>query len=349
MNKKLNRALLTAAFTLLILTTATPALAETTRGNAGSMGYTQTTGTLNGANYVIRIPDNWNGRLIVGCHAYFINRDPNQQFQFDDLAATFIAQGYAYAASDYGAQGYCVNAGFNQTYELTRYVISNYNVTGRVFLFGGSMGGQIALLLGEKYPNVYSGVLDICGPKDLVTMYNDGSYLASATLEQIRAFFGWPATAPADSTVQFFKDFAAKSGVDLIAETGGSPTTAPQAYEKISPINHVNIGIPVISLVGTKDYIVALSQTQTYQSAITAAGHSESYKMIVVQGGGHIDAVTMAQAPAALSQLLASVPSDDIIPEIPPLALLLSIFTVATILLLAGKKLVGKQAHFHPF
>jgi len=346
MNRKLICTLFTTVLALLILSTAAPALAETTRGNAGSMGYTQTTGNLGGANYVIRIPDTWNGRLLVGCHAYFIDRDPNQQFQFDDLAAVFIAKGYAYAASDYGAQGYCVNAGFNQTYELTQFVKSHYNNVTEVFLFGGSMGGQIALLLGEKYPDIYSGVLDICGPKDLVTMYNDGSYIAGATLEQIRAFYGWPATVPADSTVQFFKDFAAKSGVDLVAETGGSPTTVPQAYEKISPLNHVNISIKVISLVGTKDYIVALSQTQAYLNAVNAAGHSESYKIIEVSGGGHLDAVTMEKAEDALQELLESVP---IGPEIPPLAILLSIFTVATILLLAAKKLLGKQAHVHPF
>jgi acetyl esterase/lipase len=342
MNKK-NSTLFTTALALLIVTSlVSPAAAETTRGNAGSVSYTQTTGNLNGANYVIRIPDNWNGRLLVGCHAYFVDRDPDQQFQFDDLASTFIAQGYAYASSDYGAQGYCMNAGFNQTYELTLFVKSHYNVS-LVILVGGSMGGEIALLLGEKYPNIYSGVLDICGPKDLVTMYNDGSYLAGATLEQIRAFYGWPASIPADSTVQFFKDFATKSGVDLIAETGGAPTAVPQAYEKISPVNHVNISIPVISLVGDKDYIVPLSQTQAYQNAVTAAGHSELYKIIVVQNGGHLDAVTMAQASAALSQLIS------IVPEVPPFAVLVSLFVVATILLLAGKKLLANKPNFHPF
>jgi pimeloyl-ACP methyl ester carboxylesterase len=306
MKKKFKTILFTTLVFSMLLSIA-PAIAETavtSRGNASGMGYTQTNGNLGGANYVIRIPDTWNGVLIVGCHAYFTNRDPNQELQFDSLAAIFISQGYGYASSDYGAQGYCVNAGVNATYQLTQYVINNYNVTGKVYIFGGSMGGEIALLLGEKYPNIYSGVLDMCGPKNLVTMYNDGSYLAGASLEQIRQFYGWPASAPADSTVQFFKDYATTAGIDLVAETGGSPTTAPQVYEKISPINHVNISIPVISLVGNKDYIVPLSQTEAYQSAITAAGHSDLYKMITVPGGGHIDTITLAQAPTALAQLI---------------------------------------------
>lgn len=306
MNKKIRNIFLTS-LVLIILTAIAPAMGETstTRGSANGMGYTQTTGNLGGANYVVRMPDSWNGMLIVGCHAYFMNRDPNQEFQFDNLAAVFIGQGYAYAASDYGAQGYCVNAGVNQTYQLTEYVISNYSVTGKVFIFGGSMGGEIALLLGEKYPGIYSGVLDMCGPKDLAASYSSGVVLAGSSLEQIRQIYGWPLSAPADATVQSFKDFAVTSGIDLVAETGGTPTTAPQAYEKISPVNHVNISIPIISLVGSNDYIVPLSQTNGYQSAVAAAGHSDLYRMIVVQGGGHIDAVTLVQAPAALSQLIA--------------------------------------------
>jgi Putative esterase len=299
----------TIVFTILVfsmLLSIDPAIAEsavTSHGNAFGMGYTQTNGNLGGANYVIRIPDTWNGVLIVGCHAYFTNRDPNQELQFDSLAAIFISQGYAYASSDYGAQGYCVTAGVNATYQLTQYVINNFNVTGKVYIFGGSMGGEIALLLGEKYPNLYSGVLDICGPKDLVTVYSNGAILASSSLDGIRAIYGWPPSV-SDATCQKMKDFAIVSGVDLVAETGGTPDTVPQAYAQISPVNHVNISIPVISLVGTADYIVPLSQTNSYQNAVTAAGHSDLYKMITVPGGGHIDVITLAQAPAALAQLI---------------------------------------------
>ena len=198
MKKKFKTILFTTLVFSMLLNIA-PAIAEsgvTSRGNASGMDYTQTNGNLGGANYVIRIPDTWNGVLIVGCHAYFTNRDPNQELQFDSLAAVFISQGYAYAASDYGAQGYCVNAGVNATYQLTQYVITNFNVTGKVYIFGGSMGGEIALLLGEKYPNIYSGVLDICGPKDLVAAYRDGTILANSNLDGVRTFYGWPNPFP---------------------------------------------------------------------------------------------------------------------------------------------------------
>jgi hypothetical protein len=343
MNKKFSALFTTATVLLIVTSLVSPVLAENTRGSAGSMGYTQTTGILSGANYVIRIPDSWNGMLIIGCHGYFANRDPDQQYQFDSLAEPFIAQGYAYAASDYGAQGYCVSAGYNRTYELTNYVISTYNVTGKVLIFGGSMGGEIALLLGEKYPNIYSGVLDICGPKDLANLYTTGQVIAASSLDQIKVMMGWPALTP-DSTVQKFKDFAITSGQDLVAETGGTPATVPEAYVKISPVNHLNLSIPVISLVGNADLIVPLSQTTEYQAAVNAAGHANLYTMTVVQGGGHIDTVTLSQAPSALWQLIAI-----IVPETPTSAVLIGLLSLATVTLLFGKKILGKKPQSHPF
>jgi dipeptidyl aminopeptidase/acylaminoacyl peptidase len=274
-----------------------------TRGTYGTMQYTQFTGALDQANYVIRVPDQWNGMLIIGCHAYSYNRAANMQFQFDALAQPFIAQGYAYTASDYGAQGFCVKEGMKATHQLTEYVIDHFHVRGKIFIFGGSMGGEIALLLADKYPHLYSGVLDICGPKNLAEMYQNGLVISTSSLSQIRTILGWPATVP-DSSVQGFKTFCTVSIADLQTETGGSPDTKPHAYARISPVNNTDIKVPVISLVGGIDFVVPLPQTMEYKNAITASGHSSLYTMIVVPTGGHIDAKTMAQAPAALTQLI---------------------------------------------
>ena len=301
-----NKIFLTSMLVVLFLIAVTPAMAKpvnTTHGTANGMGYTETSGILGGANYFVRIPDSWNGMLFVGCHGYYATHSDFMQYQFDSLGAYLISNGYAYAASDYGADGYSVKDGEIRTHQLTEYVIDNFGVSGKVFLFGGSMGGEIALLLGEKYPDLYSGVLDICGPKDLTSMYTQGALIASSSLSEIRTILGWPATVP-DASVQAFKNFAIVSGEDLTAETGGTPTTKSQAYQRISPTEHADISIPMISLVGSADYTVPLSQTIEYQNAIKEAGQSSLYKMIVVSGGGHINAKTLSQAPAALTQLV---------------------------------------------
>lgn len=281
---------------------------QTTRGEAYGIGYTQIIGSLGDASYVIRLPDNWNKELIIGCRSYYNayspTKNPDPELQFDALAAIFIAQGYAYAASDYGAQGYCVKEGMKATYQLTTYVIQRYHVRGDVFIFGGSMGGQIALLLADKYPGLYSGVLDMCGPKDMVLMYKSAVLIANSNLTEIRSMLGWPAIIP-DSSVQGFKDFCTLSAADIEKETNGKPESNLRAYTRISPVNNTHIKTHVTSLVGALDFVVPLSQTMEYQTAITKAGRSSLYTMIVVPTGGHIDNTTMTQAPAALSQLIS--------------------------------------------
>ncbi len=136
--------------------------------------YVEYVGTLGGANFVVRIPDNWNGMLIVGCHGYsYPTWNPDYQFAlYGGSLFNAINSGFAYAASSFGEGGYAVKEGMLHTHQLTEWVIDNFHVTDKVILVGASMGGTISLLLGEKYPELYDGVLDICGGKDLTARYN---------------------------------------------------------------------------------------------------------------------------------------------------------------------------------
>jgi hypothetical protein len=133
----------------------------------------QITGTLGGAHYLIRIPDNWNGELIVGCRGYSHLLSSVNLELYANIYNSLITGGYAFAESDYGAQGYCVKEAIIRTHQLTEWVINNYHVTGHVYLIGISMGGNTALELGAKYPDLYSGVLDIAGSKDIKVHYSE--------------------------------------------------------------------------------------------------------------------------------------------------------------------------------
>src|SRR4030065_136748 len=140
--------------------------------NAVAAGYTETVGTLGGAHYVVRFPDTWNGMLVVFCRGF--SHPPvldARSTSYNSTASGLLGQGYAVAASAYGAGGYCIQTAMNDTYQLTKYLVNTYHITGKVFLIGASMGGNVALMLGEKYPNVYSGVLDMYGSKDIKNQY----------------------------------------------------------------------------------------------------------------------------------------------------------------------------------
>jgi hypothetical protein len=301
--------LLTAplAVTLLCAFIA-PAFAASTTvtyGNAYDlMNYTQITGTLGGAAYIIQIPETWNGMLVVACPWYQFPPNSNCHLLYNPLSLTLLTMGYAFACSNYGADGFPIQKGMIRIHQLTEYVIDNYHVTGKVFVMGGSMGGNIALLLGVKYPDLYSGVLDLFSAKDWASAYNGASYIAILSLDQIRAVMGWPPTVP-DASVQLLKDFMFVLSNDIRIETGGTPETKPQAYSRISAIDNVDLSVPVISIVGAKDFLVPFSDYLLYQNAVDEAGHSDLYRMYIIPDGGHVDGPIFAAVPAHLTELVA--------------------------------------------
>jgi pimeloyl-ACP methyl ester carboxylesterase len=140
----------------------------------------------------------------------------------------------------------------------------------QVFLLGSSMGGTIALLLGEKYPNLYNGVLDISGPKSLTSYYNS----LSLALQN-------PALPPM-LRIAYEKQIA-----DVEAEFAGAPDEKPKAYERFSPVAHADITIPVLSFAG--DLEPNKGGVIVYALAVAEAGRSEYYRYYIVSGGGHTD------------------------------------------------------------
>jgi fermentation-respiration switch protein FrsA (DUF1100 family) len=294
--------------------------------------YTQYAGTLDGADFLLRIPDPWNGGLVVLCRGYagpITIPNPSSSIGYGSY---MLEQGFAVALSNYGSAGVCIQAGVNSTYELTMYVIDNYNVTGKVFLYGISMGGTVALLLGEKYPEVYSGVLDLFGIKDLKEDQTARKRLANMTDEELTAEL----TAlnithiPPDwfSSLQALRDFMASAANSTEQIIGGTPETHPQAYEDCSPTYHANIMIPVITLHGTDDSLVFYYQSLMYQTAVANAGRSHLYRLYTVPSVGHMDSSIMSEVPARFDEL---VEWSNVIPEDLNIAVILLLSTVAAI------------------
>lgn len=272
-----------------------------------SAAYTEYTGTLDGAGFALRFPDNWNGMLIVICRGYSATVPTALSSLGSPGVSSMLNQGFAVAASNYGAAGMCVQKGMNTTYQLTKYVISTYNVTGKVFLYGLSMGGCIVLLLGEKYPSLYSGVLDVFGVKDLkdtYTTFAEWANLSDADLTAELIALTAP-VPPLMFTLQTLRAFYSGVALDIGLETGGTPATQPKAYEDDSPTYHANITIPVITVHGTSDALVPFYQTVMYQTAVASAGRSNLYRVYDVIDGQHMSPSVYAQLPARFAELVA--------------------------------------------
>jgi esterase/lipase len=298
----------------LMITTSLTACAQAapketvTRRQIGTTGvwYTQTTLVLGGALDAIKIPDSWNGKLVVLCRGGLsidLNAIPM------DLYTVFLKKGFATAASTYGVNGMCVKEGVIRTHQLTEYVVDNYCVTGNVYLFGMSMGGSVALELGAKYPDVYSGVLDMSGLKNMITQYNDAVYYSGIANEAdlIAALLAKDGLNPPFPmpTIAAFRDNEVSGISAFIEACGGTPSEKIQAYERISPtFSATDITVPTITVHGTKDGLAPYSTALEFMNAVTAAGHSDMYRLYKVVNGQHGDPSITSQISSMLDKLV---------------------------------------------
>ena len=272
-------------------------------------GYTEYYGTMGGANFYVLIPDDWtNGllgdeMLVVMCRAAMWSEDPRDSITDYLLAVALASSGIAVAASNYGPEDSGIEDGVIRTHQLTMYVIDNYDVTGKVFLFGTSLGGNVALLLGEKHPDVYSGVLDNSGIKDWAAMYYDAvDYMAVHAGE--------------DS----FLDIWYMGIIASLPSTyGGTPDRKPNKYAKYSPTHHADMSIPVISVVHADDAIVNPTQTDLYHAALSNPSLHITVEVTISSGPpypellgfqfsswyGHFDPLTFMAAAENLFVLIA--------------------------------------------
>jgi pimeloyl-ACP methyl ester carboxylesterase len=301
---------------LMIATSLTAGVQATPKGDVirrqiGTTGimYTQTTIVLGRALDAIKIPDSWNGKLVVLCRGGLsvdLNAVPM------DLYTVFLRKGFATAASTYGVNGMCVKEGMIRTHQLTEYVLDNYDVTGNVYLFGMSMGGSVALELGAKYPDVYSGVLDMSGLKNMITQFDDAVYysgiandgdLAAALIAKDGLVPPYPPYPM--PTIAAFRDNEVSAVSAFIAACGGTPDEKMQAYERISPtFSATDITVPTITVHGTKDGLAPYSTALEFMNAVTTAGHSDMYRLYKVINGQHGDSSVTGQISPMLDRLV---------------------------------------------
>jgi len=147
-------------------------------------------GITNGAGWRIEVPDNWNGDLVLYAHGY---AGTGAQLGVGNPAfirPLLIAQGYAWAASSYRANGYVPGTGAEDTYDLLKIfkqVVSKDGKKGnfnRVYLYGVSMGGHVVGYMIEKWRNSFAGALPVCGvmgDNELFDFFQD-MYLVAETL-----------------------------------------------------------------------------------------------------------------------------------------------------------------------
>lgn len=122
-------------------------------------------GTLGGANYIISVPSNWNGTLVLYSHGYVF---PGNSLVAHDAGdpltrAALLQQGYALAGSSYSQNGWALQQAFHDQIALLDFFDATCGQPTRTIAWGHSLGGIITAGLVQLNPDRFAGALPMCG------------------------------------------------------------------------------------------------------------------------------------------------------------------------------------------
>lgn len=130
-------------------------------------------GELDGAPYEIRLPETWNGTLLLYSHGYRQAKPAPPDFApvrtdaqaapAEEIETQLLSQGYALAGSAYKSNGWAVADGVAAGEQLHQFFVDNVGSPDRTYVWGESLGGLITETLAEKHPDWVAGAAPLCG------------------------------------------------------------------------------------------------------------------------------------------------------------------------------------------
>src|SRR5213594_1710820 len=121
-----------------------------------------------GAHYVISVPENWNGDLVLYAHGYTapifpVGLPPGEEVLVEGLRTIALQTSFAFAYSSYSQTGLGLRDAAQRTDQLASIFTSRVAEPRRTFLIGASFGGLVALKLVEAHPERFAGLLTLSG------------------------------------------------------------------------------------------------------------------------------------------------------------------------------------------
>lgn len=143
--------------------------------------------TSDSAPYVMQVPANFNGTLVLYSHGYRPNvpipagipgyggytvtntpqPGPLVGGKDTSVIAYLLGNGYAVAGSGFARQGWNADSAIATDAELIDVFKTQYPTTKHVVAWGESLGGYITQGLAEKYPNLVDAVAPMCMAENL--------------------------------------------------------------------------------------------------------------------------------------------------------------------------------------
>jgi pimeloyl-ACP methyl ester carboxylesterase len=122
-------------------------------------------GVLGGADYLMAVPENWSGGLVVFAHG--IQRGPGPgAVSRPPIASHIMAGGHAWISSGYRAREYQPHLFIEDLVALRDLFLKEIGPPRWTIIYGQSMGGHIVVASLELRPGLYQGGLAECGLVD---------------------------------------------------------------------------------------------------------------------------------------------------------------------------------------
>jgi pimeloyl-ACP methyl ester carboxylesterase len=134
------------------------------RGHAASV--TKYQGTFHdGASYLIEVPSNWNGTLVLYSHGYVAPGDPNPAEDVGDpiTGGYLLANGYALGGSSYATTGWAIQQALPDQIMVLDIFKTLVRAPTRTIAWGHSLGGMVTAGLVQRYPTRFDAALPMCG------------------------------------------------------------------------------------------------------------------------------------------------------------------------------------------
>ena len=248
--------------------------------------------------FVVRIPQKWNGSLVIGAHGGSggdaVDRSgkvyATSETALDDVIGDYaFANGFAYASVDREGIG-GTRAGYALTMQFE--TIAHAEVTRirratpvRTYVVGLSAGGGIARMIAESMPTPFDGALIIAGAGgDVITRLDRQQRIAPLwPLIDPRAHAGLSNRDPrivsyseAIGTPVEARRLWPYTGASAVAAASPPPGTVENSTGKPS--------IPVLEVVGTWDDIV-IREVRAYRDRVEP---TERHRLYQVEGAWHM-------------------------------------------------------------
>jgi pimeloyl-ACP methyl ester carboxylesterase len=126
-------------------------------------------GEINGAPYLMRVPADWRGGVVVYAHG--IQRGVGQgDVTAPPLGNHILDEGHAWIASGYREREYRPDVAVEDLLAVRALFLREFGPPRWRIIYGQSMGGHVAVASLELHPGVYQGGLAECGLVDGISI-----------------------------------------------------------------------------------------------------------------------------------------------------------------------------------